>query len=93
MWSIYNKAMRESFNSNFCINRKEDIYDFSNGFIENGIKIKLINELIQIERPTHWTINKIINIAIEMKKIKKYILLKNNKNLSSYNKKWKNHKL
>lgn len=93
MWSIYNKAMRESFNSNFCINRKEDIYDFSNGFIENGIKIKLINELIQIERPTHWTINKIINIAIEMKKIEKYILLKNNKNLSSYNKKWKNHKL
>jgi hypothetical protein len=93
MWSIYNKAMRESFNSNVCINRKEDIYDFSNGFIENGIKIKLINELIQIERPTHWTINKIINIAIEMKKIEKYILLKNNKNLSSYNKKWKNHKL
>ena len=77
----------------FCINRKEDIYDFSNGFIENGIKIKLINELIQIERPTHWTINKIINIAIEMKKIEKYILVKNNKNLSSYNKKWKNHKL
>ncbi len=89
MWSIYNKVLRESFNSTYCINRREDIYDFNNSPIENGLKIKLINELIQIDRPMHWTKEKILNIALEIRKIEKYIAIKNNTNLSAFNKKWK----
>jgi len=89
MWSIYNKVLRESFNSSYCINRREDIYDFNNGPIENGLKIKLINELIQIDRPTHWTKEKVLNIALEIRKIEKYIAIKNNANLIAFNKKWK----
>jgi exonuclease III len=89
MWSIYNKVLRESFNSKYSIRRIEDIFDFNNGPIENGLKIKLINELIQIDRPMYWTKEKILNIATEMKNIEKYIAIKNNKNLLAFDKKWK----
>jgi hypothetical protein len=57
--------------------------------IENRLKIKLINELIQIERPTYWTKNKVTSILLEMKSIDKYSTLKNNLSIETFNKKWR----
>jgi hypothetical protein len=89
MWSNFNKVIKQHYNSNYAINRYEDIYKFDNGPIENVLKLKLINELIQIDRPKHLTENKIINLANDFKNIEKYIIIKNNKDLLAFNKKWK----
>lgn len=88
MWSIYNEVIKEYFNSEYSIRRMEDIFNFSSGPIENCLKIKLINNLIQIERPIHWTKEKILGMALETKKIEKYIAVKNRNNLDSFFKKW-----
>jgi hypothetical protein len=66
----------------------EDIYNFKHGPLENVLKVKLINELIQIERPTHWTNDKIKNLLLEIKKIEKFLVKKNNKGIEAFNKKW-----
>jgi hypothetical protein len=89
MWANFNKVIKQHYNSSYAINRYEDIYNFDNGHIENVLKLKLINELIQIERPKHLTENKIINLANDFKNIEKYIVIKNNKDLLAFNKKWK----
>jgi hypothetical protein len=88
MWSIYNEVIKEYFNSEYSIRRMEDIFNFSSGPIENCLKIRLINNLIQIERPIHWTKEKILGMALETKKIEKYIAVKNRNNLDSFCKKW-----
>jgi hypothetical protein len=89
MWSLYNDIIKTEFKSSYSINRFEDIFDFNIGIRENRLKIKLIIELIQIERPTFWSRNKIMSIIAEMKSIDKYIWTKNNLKLEEYNKKWK----
>jgi hypothetical protein len=89
MWSIYNEIIKNDFKSTFAITKKEDIFNFDTGMIENRLKIKLINELIQIERPTYWTKNKVTSILLEMKSIDKYSTLKNNLSIETFNKKWR----
>jgi hypothetical protein len=88
MWSIYNEVIKEYFNSEYSICKIEDIFNFNSGPIENCLKIKLINNLIQIERPKHWTKEKILGMALETKKVEKYIAIKNRNNLDIFTKKW-----
>jgi hypothetical protein len=89
MWSIYNEVIKEYFNSEYWIGRIEDIFNFNSGPIENCLKIKLINNLIQIKRPIHWSKEKILGMALETKKIEKYIAIKNRNNLEIFIKKWR----
>jgi hypothetical protein len=88
MWSLYNNVLKTDLNSKFSINRFEDIFNFDTGVRENRLKIKLINELIQIERPTFWSKHKVSSIITEMKAIEKYISLKNKLKSKEYNKIW-----
>ncbi len=69
MWRNYNTIMLEMLPSPKSINRFEDIYDFSGSRIENIIKIKLIQETIQIIRPTNWSESKLRNIIKAQKQL------------------------
>jgi hypothetical protein len=89
MWSVYNTIIKTEFNSSFSINNFEDIFNFDTGTCENRLKLKLINELIQIERPTFWSKSKMMSIIAEMKSLDKYISIKNKRNLEDYKKMWK----
>jgi hypothetical protein len=43
----------------------EDIFDFSGGSLENILKVKLIQETIQIKRPMNWSEDRVRNIYNE----------------------------
>jgi hypothetical protein len=89
MWLSFNKIIKESLSSNYKIERFEDIYNFDSGPVENVLKIKLINELIQIDKPKHLNKNKILSIMNDIKNTERYIAIKNNQSLIAFNKKWK----
>ncbi len=88
MWKTYNTVLKRKLSSRYEINGKKDIFNFEIGTIENILKVKLINELIQIERPKFWTESRTEKILEEMRKFDKYIGKKNYPNLEKYTKKW-----
>jgi hypothetical protein len=79
---ISNMGLKEGY-----INSYKDIYNFNNTAAVNTIKLKIINELIQITRPTHLNKDYIENLIVNIKKMEQYIANKN-KTINSFNKKW-----
>jgi hypothetical protein len=53
----------------------------------NLVKIKIIQSLIQIIRPSNWTENNIINIIKETRNIEKYNSIKN-RTVNQFEQKW-----
>jgi hypothetical protein len=62
---------------------KERVIEYDNVFTIgnisniNKLKVKVIQEMIRIERPINWTISNIIRIATEIKSIEEYNAIKN----------------
>jgi hypothetical protein len=54
----------------------------------NTIKVKIIQEIIQITRPVRWSVENLRHTIMELKNIELYIAIKNNK-LNNHNIKWK----
>jgi hypothetical protein len=66
----------------------EDIFNLNGSVSVNMIKLKLVNELIQIERPKHLEKENIIKIIKRLQNIEKYIAIKNNA-VTAFELKWK----
>jgi hypothetical protein len=68
MWEQYNKVMVDlSKGFKEKIESFEDIFNFEGDAFGNIVKIKLIQETIQIIRPAYWFRGKVENIAKEQK--------------------------
>jgi hypothetical protein len=92
IWEIYNEIMREVFGQNQdCVNSYEDVYEASERPCINIIRLKIIQEMIQIERPTNWNKNKVKEIIINLINIEKYNSIKF-KTETKFHKKWNNFK-
>jgi hypothetical protein len=82
IWSLFKTLMTQTLNGNECI------HNFVQ-FWTNMIKIKIIQELIQIERPIKWNREKLNSMVRELIGIEQY-----NANLSrsniKFNLKWIN---
>ena len=92
IWEIYNEIMREVFGQNQdCVNSYEDVYEASERPCINIIRLKIIQEMIQIERPTNWNKNKVKEIIINLVNIEKYNSIKF-KTETKFHKKWNNFK-
>ena len=79
---LANKEIKDSF-----IKSYKDVYSFNNLACVNTIKLKIINGLIQIERPKNMNVDNIIKIINDLKNIEKYIA-KKNQSLKQFEKKW-----
>lgn len=86
-WENYNSYLISLGISGGLVDSYRDVYSFNNGSGINTVKLKIINELIQIIRPKNLTIDRIKNITNNIKNIEKYIAVKNN-NLIRHEKKW-----
>jgi hypothetical protein len=64
MWAVYNQKMDKLIKNFERIDSYEKIFDFKGGSMENIVKIKLIQETIQIKRPTYWS-NEKMEIIIQ----------------------------
>jgi hypothetical protein len=68
----------------------EDIFTPGKSYANCMIKIKLIQEMIQIERPTNWKMENIINIITNLKKIEQQNATDESKK-SSFFKNWSSY--
>ncbi len=66
----------------------EKIFDFGGTACATLIKLKIINEFIQIERPKHLSRDKICALINLLINTEKYIALKNQR-LNKFEERWK----
>jgi hypothetical protein len=88
VWNEYNAFMSKVGQEQELVRSYNSIYTAGNKPSTNIIKIKLIQELIQKERLTHWNSGKMEILVSDLIKMDKYIALKNHE-MDRFNKKWK----
>ena len=66
----------------------ENIFDFGGTACATLVKLKIINEFIQIERPKHLLKSKILTIINLLMNTEKYIAIKNQK-VEKFKERWK----
>jgi len=69
IWDSYNEVMNDLNLEIIRINKHQDIYRSENVSTVSVIKMKIVQELIQIERPTNWSKENIVRIIRQIRKI------------------------
>jgi hypothetical protein len=87
VWEAFNILLSHIGCSNDCVDSYEKIYQHAASSAITTIKLRVIQALIQIDRPTNWNKEKAINIAIEIINIEKYNYKVNNQT-DKYMAKW-----
>ena len=59
IWSIYGEFMVAIKQPNERVIGYEDVFKLGDAGVVNKVKMKVIQEMIQIERPVSWSINNI----------------------------------
>ena len=88
MWRIFNNAIRSVSDNKYSIRNYSELYNMNGNAVINTIKVKIIQEIIQITRPVRWSVENLRHTIMELKNIELYIAIKNNK-LNNHNIKWK----
>jgi len=85
IWDLYNQVMQSVKVDK--VTSYEDIFVPGENEAVCNIKIKLIQEMIQIERPKNWNIDNIKKMIVNMANMENFMANKNN-NLNKYKIKW-----
>ncbi len=72
IWSIFNNLMVGLKKQVDTVNSYDEVYSIGSTAGTNLIKIKLIQELIQIDRPKNWDIDNMRKIIVNLTDIEKY---------------------
>ena len=89
IWKFFNEIMKEVDRHNSgSVESYEAIFEVSNAPSINMIKLKIIQELIQIERPKNWNKNNVIEVIKQLINLEKYNAIKYN-NKIKFDNKWK----
>ena len=89
IWNNLNKIVSKLGLNNEQIIEYEDIYNVTDNSPVTHIKLKIIQEMIQITRPTGWNEHRLTNIINSIIITEKYLAIKNGK-LVSWQKNWSN---
>jgi hypothetical protein len=87
IWSIFNNLMTTVNRRTDCVNQYDDVYVTTSSAGTTLIKIKLIQELIQIERPKNWGIDNLKQMITKLTNIEKYNSIKS-RTMIKYAIKW-----
>ena len=88
IWKLYNSEISETSDENPPVTKYEDIFLTPKSPSVCLVKIKIIQEMIQINRPTSWTTNNIKNLVKNLIDMEKYNAVKCYK-IKSFESKWK----
>ena len=88
VWKEYNDFMNKLAQGQDLVESYDDIYTAGNKSGTAIIKIKIIQELIQKDRLTHWNVEKMELLVSDLIKMEKYIALKNHE-IVKFKTKWK----
>ena len=74
IWDAYNTWIRNQAvtDNNVQVNSYNDIYVVDDNAQACKVKIKVIQEMIQITRPRHWNLENINNIDKDLRGMEKY---------------------
>ena len=72
IWELFNIWMVSNNPMSKLINEYQNIYDIDDCAHVSKVKMKIIQEMIQIERPTGWNLEQIHKISREFKNIEYY---------------------
>jgi hypothetical protein len=87
-WKNYNIILEDRNLGLDKIVSYEKVFDFGGTACATLIKLKIINEFIQIERPKHMSNSKILSVINQLIITEKYIAIKNQK-LDKFKERWK----
>ena len=76
IWELFNIWITNNNPMSHMINEYQDIYDIDDCAHVCKVKMKIIQEMIQIERPNGWNIDRINLISKEINKIELYNKIK-----------------
>ena len=76
IWGLFNIWIANNNPSSKLVNEYKDIYNIDNCAHVCKVKMKIIQEMIQIERPNGWNIERINLISKEINKIEMYNKIK-----------------
>jgi hypothetical protein len=69
LWKSYNNILNKIHLGKMFLNHYEDLYRIEEIPVLMTIKLKLVQELIQIIRPTNWCISRTINIIVQLRNV------------------------
>jgi hypothetical protein len=72
IWEIFNLLMSQVNNKEECVQSYKNIFQACETPATSMIKMKIIQALIQIERPTNWNKQKILDIVNDLMNTEKY---------------------
>jgi zinc-binding in reverse transcriptase len=72
IWRVYNEYMDSIGQSGVKVEIYEDVFKIENIGAISTIKMKIVQEMIQIERPTGWTVERIKDTANALKNTELY---------------------
>ena len=78
IWEMFNIWITNKYSTSKLINEYKDIYNMDDCAHVCKVKMKIIQEMIQIERPIGWNIERINLISEEIIKIEVYNKIKHN---------------
>ena len=88
IWKLYNNLMEEIKLNNEVINSYEKVFTIGLDKATCLVKIKIIQKMIQIERPKNWNKDNVQKTVSELMKIELYNA-KENRSTEKFEKKWK----
>jgi hypothetical protein len=87
IWSLFNNVISDNTREKLTLNSYEDIFRWEQMPILNVLKVKIIQQLIQIKRPKGWTKDTVTKLIKDFHKVEYYIAGKNEK-LNDHNTRW-----
>ncbi len=89
IWNIFNNTLSKLSNETISVNNYEDIFYAIDSPSFGLVKTRIIQELIQINRPTNWTTSNITNIIENLVDIERHNAVQERK-LDKFKIKWQN---
>jgi hypothetical protein len=72
IWSLFNDLMNNVENGQECVNKYEDVFQTCKLPATSIVKMKIIQSLIQIERPMNWNREKLLDIIKDLINVERY---------------------
>jgi hypothetical protein len=72
IWSLFNDLMNNVENGQECVNKYEDVFQTCELPAISIVKMKIIQALIQIERPMNWNREKLLDTIKDLINVERY---------------------
>jgi hypothetical protein len=87
IWSSFNNLISQIGNDQQCINNYEDVFQTPDPPAISIVKAKIIQALIQIERPINWNRENLLDIIRDLMNVERYNAIES-RTINKFNVKW-----